>query len=116
MMGSMNFAGGIASGLIVTRLADMHGRKKLTLLSCLASIPIQIGLLASQSLALSISLFFLLGMTRPGKMQVSFVYLSELVPESKRRLSGSLILLVDGSTLIFLGLYFLYISKNWLYF
>lgn len=116
LMGSMYFVGAITSGLFVTRMADLHGRKWPTLISAIVSIPIHIGLMISTSLTLSIVLFFLFGMTRPGKMQVSFVYISELVPENKRRLVGSFILFFDGSSLILFALYFLYVSKNWEFF
>jgi MFS family permease len=115
-MGSMYFAGAIASGLFVTRIGDLYGRKLPTIWSAIVSIPIHLGLMLSRSLNFSIFLFFLFGATRPGKMQVSFVYVSELVPESHRRRVGTFILFFDGSSLILFALYFLFISKNWVFF
>ncbi|TNV79680.1 hypothetical protein FGO68_gene574 [Halteria grandinella] len=116
LLGSMYFAGAIASGLFVTRLGDTHGRKLPTLISAIVSIPIHLGLMLSRNLNLSIALFFFLGLTRPGKMQVAFVYVSEMVPERYRRRVGSFILFFDGGSLIMFALYFKYISKSWLYF
>lgn len=87
-----------------------------TMISALVSIPIHIALMASTNLNFSIVLFYLFGLTRPGKMQVSFVYVSELVPEKFRRYVGTFILFFDGSSLILFGFYFLLISKNWVYF
>jgi MFS family permease len=112
----MYFAGAIISTLVITRIGDLYGRKLPTLISSLVSLPIHLGLILSRSLNLSIALFFLLGLTRPGKMQVSFVYLSELVPEAHRRRVGSFILFFDGGSLILFALYFKYISKQWVYF
>ena len=116
LMGSMYFAGAIASGIFVTRMGDLYGRKLPTLISCLVAIPIHLGLILSTNLNFSIVLFFLFGMTRPGKMQVSFIYASELVPETLRKRVGSFILFFDGGSLILFALYFKFISKDWLYF
>ena len=112
----MYFAGAISSGLFVTRSGDIYGRKLPTMISALVSIPIHIALMASTNLNFSIVMFYLFGLTRPGKMQVSFVYVSELVPEKFRRFVGTFILFFDGSSLILFGFYFLLISKNWVYF
>ena len=111
LMGSMYFAGSLASGIVVTRIADLYGRKWCTIIGTVASIPIHIAMILSNSLLLNIVLFFILGTTRPSKSQVGFVFVSELVPEKFRRIVGSFLLFCDGSSLILFALYFLYISK-----
>ena len=116
LMGSMYFAGAIASGFFVTRLGDIYGRKWPTIFSAVISIPIHLSLILSRDLNFSIVMFFLYGLTRPGKMQVSFVYVSELVPSRYRKWIGSFILLFHGSSMILAALYFLLISKSWVSF
>jgi MFS family permease len=112
----MYFAGAIASGVFVTRIGDLYGRKIPTLLSAIISIPIHLGLMISTNLNFSIVLFFLFGMTRPGKMQVGFLYVLRARLERFRRKVGSFILFFDGTSFLLFALYFKYISKDWLYF
>ena len=67
LLGTMFFTGIVTSGLIFSRLGDIYGRKWLTRISSLASIPLQLGFIVSQSYHLNIILFLLLGFTWPGK-------------------------------------------------
>jgi hypothetical protein len=55
-------------GFFITRLGDIYGRKWPTWISIVVSLPIQVGLLLSKNLTLSVVLFFLLGCTVPGKI------------------------------------------------
>jgi MFS family permease len=80
LLGSMYFAGWTASCIFVPRLSDIYGRKIPSLISAGVSIPIYIGLILSRSLTLSISLFFLLGLTCTGKASTAYVYLLEFIP------------------------------------
>lgn len=75
-----------------------------------------LGLILSQNIYLTMVLFLLLGFTCPGKVNIAYVYLLELVPTKMQTYVGTALLLADGSTMIFLSLYFRYISKNWLWF
>ena len=52
----------------------------------------------------------------PGKLHISFVYLSELVPEHRRTAVGTLILFSDASTLVWQTLYFRFLTKEWIYY
>jgi MFS family permease len=116
LLGSAYFAGMALMMLFVTRLGDVLGRKWPTDISTLISVPITVGLLFSENLWLSIGLLFIFGATCPGREQVAFVYMCELVPEKSRNIIGSLLLFVDGTTVGILALYFRFVSKNWLYF
>jgi hypothetical protein len=58
----------------------------------------------------------LFGACTPGKLQICFVYLSELVPEKHRTIVGTLILFADASTMSLLPLYFRFVTKEWSYF
>jgi MFS family permease len=112
----MYFAGEVTFGILVTRMADIYGRKWLCWFSYFLSLPLQLGFLLSTDLTLTTVLFFFFGACTPGKLQVTFVYLTELVPSSYRTLVGTLILFSDASSMILLPLYFRFVSKNWLWF
>lgn len=116
MLGSGFFVGMTILVVFVTRLGDVIGRKWPTNISSMVSIPITIGLILSRDLNLSIGLLILFGATCPGREQVAFVYISELVPLKNRTAVGSLLLLADATTIGWIALYFLYVSKDWVYF
>jgi MFS family permease len=103
-------------GIFVTRLGDIYGRKLPTMISSLMAVPLLGCILYSENLTLTTVLFFMLGMTGPGKKMVGFVYAGEMFSEEYRTVVGSIILFTDSATMIFLPLYFKLISKNWLYF
>ena len=70
----------------------------------------------SKNLTLTTALFFLLGACSPAKLNVTFVYLTELVPERNRTAVGTLLLFADASSMTFLPLYFRFVTKEWIYF
>jgi MFS family permease len=102
--------------ILVTRMGDLIGRKWPNNISCMISIPITIGIIFSKNLTLTTVLLFFFGGTCPGREQVAFVYICELVPEKSRSMIGSLMLFADGTTIALLAVYFRYIDKNWEYF
>ncbi len=112
----MYFVGMAVFMIFVTRIADIYGRKWPMNISAIISIPLITGLLFTKNLPLTIGLLFVIGATVPGRQQVSFVYVCELVPVKFRTLIGSMMLLMDATTIIFCALYFLYISKHWEYY
>lgn len=112
----MYFLGMAIFMIFVTRAGDVYGRKWPVNLSALASIPITIAILFSKNIYLTTALLFLFGATCPGREQVSFVYMCELVPVKNRTIIGSILLFSDATTIGLLALYFRFLSKNWLYF
>ena len=102
--------------LIVPRLGDLYGRKIPYLASVGPSLLVHLGLILSQNIYLTMALFLFLGFTCPGKSNIAYVYLLELVPSKMQTYVGTAMLFADGSTMIFLSLYFRFISKNWLWF
>jgi MFS family permease len=100
--------------LIVPRLGDLYGRKIPYAVSMGASLVVHLGLILSHNIYLTMALFFLLGLTCPGKSNIAYVYLLELVPTKMQTSVGTVLLLADGSTMIFLSLYFRFISRDWL--
>jgi len=63
----MIFAGMTTFVMIVTRLADVYGRKWPTWISAAVSIPLHAGLLWSKSLTLTTVMLFFFGAASPGR-------------------------------------------------
>lgn len=80
LIGSMYPFGWALACLFVPRLGDVYGRKMPFLISVACSILLYLGVLLSQSIYLTMVLFFIIGMTQPGKTSVSYVYILEMVP------------------------------------
>jgi len=116
MLGSSFFIGMTLFVVLITRLGDLLGRKRPAIVCQILSIPILMGIMVSRSLYLTSALLFLFGAVTPGREHVVFTYIGELVPLRNRTLTGSILLFADATTIGVVALYFLYVSKNWLYF
>ena len=112
----MYFAGWTISCLIIPRISDLYGRKIMTLTTVSISTLIYLGLILSKNLDLSIALLFFYGLMLSGKTINTYVYLLELVPKKYQAYVGTVFLFADGTTTIWISLYFRYISKNWIWF
>ena len=80
------------------------------------SLPCFIGLMISKNLALTITLYFFLGLCNEAKIGVNWVYLLEFTPTRYQAYIGTLLNISDGLTLLYVSVYFRYISKYWLYY
>lgn len=116
LIGSMYLFGWSAGCLFVPRMGDVYGRRWPYLISMGISLFVYLGLILSNNVNLTMALFFLLGLCTPGKSNIAYVYLLELVPTDWQTYVGTMLLFADGSTMIFLSIYFRYISKDWLWF
>lgn len=115
MLGSAFFLGMTLFVVFITRLGDLLGRKRPAIVCQVLCMPIIIGVLLSRSLYLTSALLFLLGAVTPGRQHVVFTYAGELVPLKNRTLTGSVLLFADATTIGVIALYFLFVSKDWLY-
>lgn len=100
--------------LFIPRLGDTLGRRLPCIVSISSSLVIYLGLILSQNIYLTMVLFCLLGFTCPGKSNIAYIYLLELVPTKMQTYVGTAMLIADGSTMIILSIYFRFISKDWL--
>lgn len=80
LIGSMYPFGWALGCLFVPRLGDVLGRRLPFLVSVACSVLLYFGVLVSQRIEMTMVLFFMIGMTMPGKTSVSYVYLLEMVP------------------------------------
>jgi MFS family permease len=100
--------------LIVPRYGDLYGRKVPYAVSMGASLFFHLGLILSHNIYLTMTFFLLMGFCLPGKSNIAYIYLLELVPTKMQTYAGTALLFADGSTMIFLSIYFRLISKDWL--
>jgi MFS family permease len=110
----MYLMGWSAGCLFIPRLGDLYGRRIPYLISLGVSVGVYLGLILSNNIYLTMAMFFLLGLATPGKSNIAYVYLLELVPTDWQTYVGTALLFADGSTMIFLSLYFRYLTKYWL--
>lgn len=80
LIGSMYLFGWSMACLFVPRLGDVYGRRWPYIISGAISIFVYLGLILSNSITLTMVLFFMLGLCTPGKSNIAYVYLLELVP------------------------------------
>ena len=80
LMGSVYLLGWALGCLFIPRWGDVYGRRWPYIISMGASLVIYLVLLLSKDVNLTISMYFLLGFTNPGKSNISYVYLLEMIP------------------------------------
>jgi len=102
--------------LFIPRLGDTMGRRRPFLICSIFAFFAYLALLLSKNINLTMAMYFLLGLTTPGKVNIGYVFLLELVPTVWQTYVGTVLLIADGSTMIFLSIYFRYISKDWFWF
>ena len=114
LIGSMYLLGWALGCLVVPKLGDLYGRRIPYAASMAASLIFYLGLILSQNIYITMALFLLIGACNPGKSNIAYVYLLELVPTKMQTYVGTALLFADGSTMILLTVYFRFISKNWI--
>ncbi len=113
MMGTVLFIGYTLSCLILPRLADIHGRKKIfcgfyhfhalgtaVILFLPSYIGIYIGL-------------FMIGISSSIRSTVGYVYALEFIQFKHQNVAGTVLKTVDVMTPILFSLLFMYVSKDW---
>lgn len=116
LIGSTYLLGWALGCLFVPRMGDVYGRRWPLVISMGISLLIYLILILSTNINLTTVMFLLLGLTNPGKSNVCYIFLLEFIPKKWQTPVSTLLLFADGSTMIFLSLYFRFVSKNWLWF
>lgn len=116
LIGSTYLLGWALGCLFVPRMGDVYGRRWPLVISMGISLIIYLILILSTNINLTTVMFLLLGLTNPGKSNVCYIFLLEFIPKKWQTPVSTLLLFADGSTMIFLSLYFRFVSKNWLWF
>lgn len=111
----MPFLGWTLTTLVLPPMADKVGRKWITrccilLLSCCLA-----AMLLSKSLAFTITLMFIGGACSAGRASVGFVYGNEFLVGKWRDIFSTLFVFVDGFSVVMSGLYFDFMSKQYMW-
>jgi MFS family permease len=115
LIGSMLFLGWGITNMWLPKFADIHGRRNVFTICMLIDYVVWGGLLYAQNIYLVYALLFIYGCTVTGRKSIGYVMLVENVPKAYSVTVGNILIFMDGSLLMFVSLYFRYISKNWLY-
>lgn len=117
----MIFTFGFIFGQIFTPwLSDKYGRKKifmfssfvnLTTLSCIVLIPE----MYSHAQALLYVLLLINGLVTAGRTITGYTYIVEFFPEKTQSYAGTAWNMCEGTVIIYLTLYFVYINRVWRY-
>ena len=85
IIGSLFFLGFVIGAGFLLRLADIHGRKPMLLLSLLGSLFFGIGYLFVTNIYHIYILTFINGMVSSVRISVSYMYELEMVPEKMKK-------------------------------
>ncbi|CDW81726.1 solute carrier family member 5 [Stylonychia lemnae] len=116
LLGSMYFAGWCIACIVVPRLGDIYGRRLPCRISAIIACAVYLTIVLSKNLNLTIAMFFFLGSTQPGKSNIAYIYMLELIPSKFGTYLSTLACIADGFTTILISLYFRFVSINWIYF
>ena len=115
MFGSLFFAGVVVSSLIMPRLSDNYGRKKLSLFGTIGHFFFSIGILCSTSLNFSLAMTFMVGFSMGGRVLVGYCWLTEHMFVDSVKYVTATMFFFDSAGILVATIYFKFISKNWIY-
>ena len=102
--------------IFLARVPDLFGRRNPMLLSLLAQIPCYLGIILSRSLILTTVFGFFFGLTNVGIYNGAYVNVCEYVHTFWKNHVCTFLLVFDQLTVVFIALYWKYISKDWVWF
>ena len=111
----MYFAGLVIGSFTLPRLGDLYGRKQVVLLGKVLHIITCLVILFSKSFELTLAMNFLIGLALAANF-VCFAFLSENVHVSDIPWLTSVIFIGESSSLVWAGLWFKFVSKDWHFF
>jgi len=115
LFGSVFFLAVVISSIVFPALSDRIGRH------LVLTVGISMQLIASSTLLLvsdqTMAYFcvFFIGLDFGARVFVGYIYCMEFLTNEQAQLTSQIIGAIDGLTLFFASLYFMYASKNWQY-
>jgi Sugar (and other) transporter len=114
-MSNVYYLGEIAGGLSITRIPDVFGRKWALAIFTTIQFFIYLVIILSKSLDLSTAMGFFMGFLHIGIYNGCYINVCEYVHTKWKNKVCTLLLVFDMLTCILIGVYWRYISKDWLY-
>ena len=115
-LGSAVFAGWVLTLVMVPRLADLYGRSLVYRIGLCVLFFAFTAVMFTSSINVMIVALFLCGACATCRMQVGYMVMLEYLPSDRHAFFSSLLWIIDS--LVALGgvVYFVFLSKNWLWF
>lgn len=107
--------GVVISALIMPRMSDIYGRKKIAISGSIGHFLASLVILSSHSLNLSLTMTFILGFMMGGRVLVGYCWMTEHMNSKNVPKVTALMFLCDSIGIFVAALYFRFISKNWVY-
>lgn len=111
----MFYLGSFIGSFILPRLADVIGRKRIYFFGLGLYFSTSLIYPWSTELKLNYVLIFLGGISEAGRYYVGFVFMQELMPRKYQTQVGLNIFIVHGFVKLGYDLYFLTLTKEWIY-
>ena len=116
MIGSAFMLGWAATLLWLPAFADRGGRKKYLLAALIGIFCIQCFMFVTHSLAVMITLYFLIGCLNSWKTQVGYTYMLELYSKKHHSIVSSWWCIEDVLVYVMAVIYFWKISVHWIWY
>ena len=116
MIGASLFIGWCMTLLWLPAMADQRGRRKLFWIGMIGDLLLYSGLLVTDSLIVMIILYLCFGMLCSVRIQVGYVYLTEMMPKKAQTHVTSGWNVQEGMIYVIGTLYFWKVSKHWFWY
>ena len=116
MINDIFYLGQVLGCILIARVPDLYGRKWPFLISIAVQLPIYIALLFSTNLDLTIFLSFFMGFLHIGIYNGGYINVCEYVDKPWKNHVCTILLVLDMLSAIMVGVYFHYVSRNWVWF
>ena len=113
LLGSMFFIGLAAAAIVLPRLSDMYGRKRIYFVAMVAHLAVYLVFLLSTSLTLNIVMMFIFGSLYVVRASIGYIFMQEFTPVAQQSIVGTLLQIITGSLAPLACVYFYYISPWW---
>ena len=112
----MGFAGWAVAAILLPKYTNLYGRKYLFFASMLGQFVIWTALLFPFTLTSTIILTFFYSLCQYGRASIGYLYMVELLPTDPHQTTVSTLNWLNNVLVsAIICLYFLYVSKNWLW-
>lgn len=114
LVSTIHYFGTILGCILFSRVPDVYGRKWPLAYMAAIQVPVYLAVILNRSLTLAYPLAFILGFLRIGIYNGCYVDICEYVQTKYKNKVCTILLVFDMITLIISGIYWRYITKNWL--
>ena len=115
LIGSCFFTGWIITLIFIPRISDLNGRQKLIMYGNIVCTLAYALLFISHSYVVLIISMTIMGMMSTIRAQIGTIYLYESLQKHAFVLTYTIFMALEGAAGVFVSLYFMYVSKNFIW-